>query len=47
MYNLPLNAKLYGNEDLIKKIKIHCNVLVENVVVVDEKVVFKIPKELN
>jgi len=41
------SAPEYLVEDLIKKIKIHCNVLVENVVVVDEKVVFKIPKELN
>ena len=34
-------------QDLIKEIKKHCNVSLDEVVVADEKVVFKLPRELN
>ena len=34
-------------QDLISEIKEHCNVSLEEVVVAEEKVVFKLPKELN
>ena len=41
------SAPEYLVTDLIEKIKKYCRVVVEKVVVADEKVVFKIPKELN
>ena len=34
-------------QDLIKEIKKYCNVSLDEVIVADEKVVFKLPKELN
>ena len=34
-------------QDLINKIKRDCNVLIEEVIVAEEKVIFKLPKELN
>ncbi len=34
-------------QDLIDEIKKNCNVSIEEVVVAKEKVVFKLPKELN
>ena len=34
-------------QNLINEIKKNCNVSIEEIVVAEEKVVFKIPKELN
>ena len=34
-------------QDLINEIKRDCNVLIEEVIVAEEKVIFKLPKELN
>ena len=41
------SAPEYLVKSLIEKIKKYCNAVVEEVVVADEKVIFKLPKELN